>query len=251
MLKIQDVYVGYRDEENLKGIKLEFNQASLHAILGPNGSGKSTLLRTIVKILKPKKGIILIDNQDIKRLSAKEIAKKIAYLPQSSNSVPHSTVFDSILLGRKPHVFFEPGKRDIKIVEKIIYEFGLTQFAFRKIDELSGGELQKVLIARALVQEPEVLLLDEPVNHLDPKNQIEILRLLKRVTADLKLTTVIVLHDINLALQFADFFIFMKNGKIHLQGESNIVDTDLIKNVFEIDVRIIEEDGRKFVIMES
>lgn len=249
MLKIESVYSGYGERDVLKGIEIEFNRGGFYAILGPNGSGKSTLLRTIVRILKPKRGVILIDDKDIRKLSAKEIAKKIAYLPQRSNSVPHSTVFDSILLGRKPHVFFEPSKRDMEIVEKLINEFGLTQFAFKKIDELSGGEAQKVLIARALAQEPEVLLLDEPVNHLDPKNQIEILGILKKLTTELNLVTIIVLHDLNLAIQFAAEFIFMKNGEIYCAGDLAIIEPSVIKSVYEIDVEIVELNRRKFVII--
>lgn len=249
MLKIESVYSGYGEKDVLKGIKIDFNRGRFYAILGPNGSGKSTLLRTIVRILKPKKGVISIDDKDIRRLSAKEIAKKIAYLPQRSNSVPHSTVFDSILLGRKPHVFFEPSKKDIEIVEKLINQFGLTHFAFKKIDELSGGEVQKVLIARALAQEPEVLLLDEPVNHLDPKNQIEILGILKKLTTELNLITIIVLHDLNLAIQFADQFIFMKNGEIYCAGDLAIIEPSVIKSVYEIDVEIVEFNRRKFVII--
>lgn len=249
MLKIESVYSGYGEKDVLRGIEIEFNRGRFYAILGPNGSGKSTLLRTIVRILKPKKGVILIDDKDIRRLSAKEIAKKIAYLPQRSNSVPHSTVFDSILLGRKPHVFFEPSKKDIEIVEKLINEFRLTQFAFKKIDELSGGEAQKVFIARALAQEPEVLLLDEPVNHLDPKNQIEILGILKKLTTELNLITITVLHDLNLAIQFADQFIFMKNGEIYCAGDLAIIEPSVIKSVYEIDVEIVEFNRRKFVII--
>ncbi|GLI53694.1 ABC transporter ATP-binding protein [Thermodesulfovibrio yellowstonii] len=251
MLKIENVFSGYGEKEVLKGIKTEFRRGRFYAILGPNGSGKSTLLRTFAKILKPKRGTVLLDNRDIKNLSAKEIAKKIAYLPQMSNSVPHSTVFDSVLLGRKPHVFFEPTKRDLEIVEKIIHELGLTQHALRKIDELSGGEAQKVLIARALAQEPEVLLLDEPVNHLDPKNQIEILWLLKKTTNDFKIATIVVLHDINLAIQFADYFIFMKNGEIYREGDLDVIGDVLIRDVYNIDVKIIEVNGSKFVIMKS
>lgn len=251
MLKVENLHAGYGEREVLKGIGLEFNRGSVYAILGPNGSGKSTLLRTLVKILKPKKGTIFIDNQDIKKLSSKEIAKRVAYLPQRSNSTPRSTVFDSILLGRKPHVFFEPGKRDMEIVERLIQEFGLTPFAFRKIDELSGGEAQKVLIARALAQEPEVLLLDEPVNHLDPKNQIEILSILKKLTTELNLITIIVLHDLNLAIQFADYFIFMKNGEIYRAGDLAIIEPSVLKSVYEIDVEIVELNRKKFVMIWS
>jgi len=161
--------------------------------------------------------------------------------------VPYSTVFDTILLGRKPHISFEPTKRDLELIEKIIHDLGLSKFAFRKINELSGGEAQKVLIARALAQQPEVLLLDEPVNHLDPKNQIEILNILQRVTKSLNLATIIVLHDLNLGIQFADYFVFMKNGEIYRAGDSSIIEPSLVKDVYEIDVKIVEINGRKFL----
>ena len=134
------------------------------------------------------------------------------------------------------------------MLKKIIEHFGLKEFSFRKINELSGGEVQKVLIARALAQEPQVLLLDEPVNHLDPKNQIEILQILKTLTGNLNLATIIVLHDLNLSIQFADYFIFMKNGEIYCKGDFTIIEPLLIKNVYDISVKIIEFDGRKFVI---
>lgn len=247
MLRIKELFSGYGDIDVLKGLNIEFTKGIVYAVLGPNGSGKSTLLKTIDGIIKPKKGTICINGEYIKKHSAKEIAKKIAYLPQHSNSVPYSTVFDTILLGRKPHFSFEPTKRDLEIIEKIIHDLSLSKFAFRKINELSGGETQKVLIARALAQQPEVLLLDEPVNHLDPKNQIEILNILQRVTKSLNLATIIVLHDLNLGIQFADYFVFMKNGEIYRAGDSSIIEPSIVKNVYDIDVKIVEINGKKFL----
>ncbi|MCS7215680.1 MAG: ABC transporter ATP-binding protein [Thermodesulfovibrio sp.] len=251
MLKLENLYAGYGDKDVLKNLNIQFISGFVNAILGPNGSGKSTLLRTIDRILKPKGGVVYISGEDIKKFSQREIAKKFAYLPQQSNSTPYSTVFDSILLGRKPYISFEPTEKDLEIVEKIINEFGLYPFAFRKINELSGGEAQKVFIARALAQEPQVLLLDEPVNHLDPKNQIEILNILRRLTKNLNLITLIVLHDLNLAIQFADYFIFMKSGEIHSTGPSEIIEPLLIKRIYDIDVKIIDLNGRKFIIADS
>ncbi len=248
MLEIKNLIAGYGEKEVLQNLNLLFEKKALYAILGPNGSGKSTLLRTIDRIIKPKGGSIYISGEDLKKISHRNLAKRIAYLPQKSNSTPFCTVFDTILLGRKPHITIEPSKKDLNIVENLIIEFGLEEFAFRKIGELSGGESQKVLIARAISQEPEVLLLDEPVNHLDPKNQLEILSLLKRVTVERSIITIIVLHDLNLAIQFADYFIFMKNGKIYREGDQNIIDESLIKDVYEINVKIINHEGRKFVV---
>lgn len=250
MLEIKKLFSGYGNIEVLKGLNIEFTKGIVYAVLGPNGSGKTTLLKTIDKIIKPSEGAIYIDGKDIRKFSAKEIAKKVGYLPQRQNSAPDSAVFDTILLGRKPHIFFEPGKDDLDIVERIIHEFGLAEFAFRNINELSGGEAQKVLVARALAQQPQILLLDEPVNHLDPKNQIEILSFLKRLTKKLNLVTIFVLHDLNLAIQFADYFVFMKNGEIHMEGDLSIIEPLLIKDVYDVDVKIISFNGKKFVIMD-
>ncbi|GAB6184286.1 ABC transporter ATP-binding protein [Thermodesulfovibrio hydrogeniphilus] len=248
MLKIENLSSGYGNREILHGISLKFVKGKIYAILGPNGSGKSTLLKTIDRVIKPRAGTVYLSEEDFRKISSRNLAKKIAYLPQNSNSVPYSTVFDAILLGRKPHISFEPTRKDLEIVERIINNLELNQYAFRKINELSGGEAQKVLIARALAQESEVLLLDEPVNHFDPKNQIEILKFLKKITIELNLVTIIVMHDLNLAIQFGDYFIFMKNGKVYREGDLNIINEDLIKEIFEIDVKIFQLNGRKFVI---
>lgn len=248
MLVLKELCAGYGKKEIIKGIEAEFQRGIVYAILGPNGSGKSTLLRTIDRVIRPHRGKIFIDGEALDNLSARDTARKIAYLPQRSNSTPFSNVFDTVLLGRKPHISFEPTERDLDIVEGLIEYLGLYDFAFRKVGELSGGEAQKVLIARALAQQPEVLLLDEPVNHLDPKNQIEILRILRELTQKFDIITIIVLHDLNLALQFADYFIFMKNGKIYKSGTSNIIEKSLIKKIYDIDIEIIAYNGKKYVI---
>ncbi len=248
MLKIENLSSGYGNKEILYGINLELEKGKVYVILGPNGSGKSTLLKTIDRIIKPRAGTVYLSEEDFRKISNRALAQKIAYLPQNSNSSAYSTVFDAIILGRKPHISFEPTKKDLEVVEKVINDLGLNQFAFRKINELSGGEAQKVLIARALAQEPEVLLLDEPVNHLDPKNQIEILEFLSKTTKELNLITIVVMHDLNLSIQFGDYFIFMKNGKVYCEGDLSVIDESLIKEIFEINVKILQLNGRKFLI---
>lgn len=250
MLKLDTVCSGYKKKISIKDITLNFKPGNIYAILGPNGSGKSTLLKTIDRILKPIKGTIYLGEQDIKSLHTKNIAQKIAYLPQKNGQCPSCTVFETILLGRKPHITFEPKQKDIEIVEKIITQLKLASFAFKKIDNLSGGETQKVLIARALAQEPDILLLDEPINHLDPKNQIEILKILKQITFELNITTLIVIHDLNLALQVADYFVLMKNGEVIFKGGSDIITKENIRKVFDIDVEILKIDKGKLVVVK-
>ncbi len=251
MLKIENLVVGYGKKIVLKGINLNLNRGVFYSILGPNGSGKSTLLKSIAKYIKNDNGKIYLDGTELNRLSQREIAKRIAYLPQITNFLPYTTVFDAILLGRKPHISFEPTIKDLEIVEKTIHEFNLSSHAFKKINELSGGEVQKILIARALTQQPEVLLLDEPVNHLDPKNQIEILRVIKRLTAQQKLVSIIVLHDINLAIQFADYFIFIREGKILKEGNIQIIEPSLIQEVYGVVAKILQINERRIVLMDN
>lgn len=248
MLLIENLKAGYDKKIVLKGVDLEFEKGRLYAILGPNGSGKSTLLKTIDRIIDPKDGKIFVDGKDIRKLSLRELAEKLAYLPQHTYSIPNFSVFEAILMGRKPYILFEPTKRDLEVVERLIEELGLQDFAFRKITELSGGEFQKILIARALAQEPKILLLDEPINHLDPKNQIEILQILRRATQKLNLITIMVLHDINLALYFADYLIFMKKGKLCHVVESQKITQELIKEIYDIEVKILELEGKRVVI---
>lgn len=250
MLKIENLSSGYSGKKIIKDINLELKPGILYSLMGPNGSGKSTLLKTLAKIIKPITGSIWIEDRNLEKLSLREAATLIAYLPQVSNSFPGATVFDSILLGRKPHFSFEPSSKDLETVERIINEFALNKFAFRKINELSGGEAQKALIARALVQEPKVLLLDEPVNHLDPKNQIEILKLLRKVSFSRNMITLIVLHDINLALQFSDYLIFLKEGTVYKEGSIDIIDPPLIKEIYGVETEVVKIKNIKFVLMQ-
>lgn len=247
MLSIRNLIAGYGQREILKGISADFQEGEITAILGPNGSGKTTLLKTIIRALKPRGGTISLNGQNLLKLSPKELAKVIAYLPQVSEMLGTATVFETVLLGRKPYILFTASERDLVLVEKIINLLGLGKLAFRKINELSGGERQKVMLARALVQEPRVLLLDEPINHLDPKNQRELMILLQELTESQKLICVVVAHELNLALRFARRFLLMKEGKIYYQGERKIISRDSLQEVFETDFEVLEYKEFKLV----
>ena len=250
-LEVRGLYVGYDGSLVLQGIDAIFSEGRVNIILGPNGSGKSTLLKTMARVLKPKIGTVRLFNKDLQNLSLKEIAKLIAYLPQRPNHVPRMTVFETILLGRKPYFTFGPGNRDIEIVNSIIEELKLKGFENRFVDELSGGELQKVLLARCLAQTPRVLLLDEPINHLDPKNQIEILEIIKITTYKLNLITLLVLHELNLALRYGDELFFMKDGKLLWKGFASEVTSEVIEMVFEVEGELVEFSNQRLFIINS
>ncbi len=158
------------------------------------------------------------------------------------------TVFDSVLLGRKPYIKINPTKEDLTVVEKAIKRMGLESFSLRYVDELSGGELQKVMLARALAQEPDVLLLDEPTSNLDIYNQCEVMRVIKEIAVSDNILVILVIHDINLAVRYCDRFIFVKEGQIYDFGGEEVINPFNIKNVYGIDVIIETINGKKVII---
>ena len=247
MLRTKKITFGYGNRMILQDLTLTLEAGRFIAILGVNGSGKSTLLKNLNGILTPKYGTVLVDGKELSQMSGNEVARHIGYMPQKS--APSScTVFDAVLLGRKPHISWNVGDKDLKVVNESLHRLGLETYALRRTTELSGGELQKVCIARALAQEPKVLLLDEPISHLDIKNQMDTLSLLQQIASELLLTVVVVIHDLGLALRFADRFILLKEGSLYAAGDSRIITGESIREVFHIDVRLHQIDGIPIVV---
>lgn len=248
MIEVSNLTYGYsREKLVLNNLSASFAKGQVTSILGRNGSGKSTLLKNINNILTPRSGNIRFNGKDIKDMSAREISKTVGFLSQRSEGID-ATVMDAVLTGRRPHITFNISDTDREITKKTLRLMGLHDFACRNTTEISGGELQKVVISRALVQEPQIMLLDEPVNHLDMVNQMEVLGLIRDITLDKNLTTVIVMHDINTAIRFSDKLLFIKDGEVSGQCAVNDISADLIKDVFDFDVDIIAVEGRPFVI---
>jgi len=247
MLEIKNLNFSYKNKLILENINFTVQKGEVVSILGLNGSGKTTLLKSIANIETPDSGAILIEGENIYNFDRKKLAKTIGYLPQKYYG-EIVTVYDSILLGRKVYINFSPSPQDIEMVDKILDYFHLKEIAFRNTNELSGGELQKVLIARAVVQEPKILLLDEPINHLDIYNQIEVMSIIRKITKKLNIITIIVMHDINIALRFSDKFILLKDKKIFKYGDKKIITPDTLKEVYNIDTHIIETNGVSIVV---
>jgi iron complex transport system ATP-binding protein len=201
-----------------------------------------------VRLIKPRQGQILLYGQNLEKLSSKLLAQEVAYLPQLMEIAGNTTVFEAILLGRKPYLLWDTSARDLAVVEKVIRWLRLEEFAFKTVSELSGGEKQKVLLARALAQEPRVLLLDEPTNNLDPKNQLEILKLVRDLTWKEKLITIMSVHDLSLALRFAQRFILMKEGKVYYQGQKEIISRETLQDIFEAGLEVINYEGRTLIL---
>jgi len=246
-LEIRDLHFSYRDKDILSDLAFEIPSGCLAAILGENGSGKTTLLKTINRLLRPKMGTVLIDGAAVEAMSGRETARHFGYMAQRQEPA-HCTVFDAVLLGRKARDGGWTGERDVERIEEILQLVHLESLAMRPTVELSGGELQKVVLARALAQEPKVLLLDEPINHLDPVNQIEVMSLLHAITRDLGIASLVVTHNLNNALRFADHFILLKGGRLLASGGRDIITPKTIRQAFHIDVIIGEVGGVTVVV---
>jgi iron complex transport system ATP-binding protein len=246
LIQAKDVRFSYNSVDVLKDVNFQIEKGDLVAILGNNGVGKSTLIKCINRILRIKFGAILIEGQDIRELGS-DIAKKVSYVSQRNQSA-RLTVFDAVLLGRKPYIKWGISKRDLEITKNVIEMLSLQDISMRFVDELSGGELQKVIVARSLVQEPSVILLDEPTNNLDIKSQIEVMNIIKQIVRDKKISCLMAIHDINLALRFIDKFILMKDGKIFASGGLDIITEENFREVFGVMVRIKQIDGRPFLV---
>ena len=250
MIEIKNISFSYAGNDVLKNISFEVGPGECVGILGNNGAGKSTLITCINKILTPKTGSIYIDNQDLLKMKRLEIAQRISYVAQK-NEISQMTVFDIVLLGRKPYIKWGIEQKDIELCEEIIGQIGLSDFKLRYINELSGGELQKVMLARALVQQPRLLLLDEPTSNLDPKNQYEMLTLIKEMARERNISVLIVLHDLTLALRYCDKFLFIKSGAVYQYGDESVITEETLSVVYGISSTITEIKGRKIVVIDS
>jgi iron complex transport system ATP-binding protein len=228
-LTINKLSFNYGTFQVLKGVELEMELGEMLSIVGPNGSGKSTLLRCINRILKPKQDTVLIDGKDASRVSIKELSKIMGYVPQSSTSTFPFTVFDVVLMGRAPYISWNLSERDTEIVAEMLDFLGIGDLAMRHYNELSGGEQQKVIIARALAQQPQILLLDEPTSSLDIKHQMEILCILKSLAQSKERLVIVSMHDLNLASRFSDSMVMLKQGCIYAVGTPEDVLTE--KNI--------------------
>ena len=249
MLDVRDLRFRYsrRSPFVLDGVDLSLDPGEIGMLLGKNGSGKTTLFKTILGILKPESGSLNFDGTDLRKLSRRQRAGLIAYVPQSIR-FGALTVYDSVLMGRVSSFGFRAGKKDHAVVERILTDMRLEDFAPRNVEELSGGEQQKVAIARALAQEPRMLVFDEPTGNLDLANEQLILSEARRAARERGISILISLHDLNQALELGDRFFFIKSGKIRRTGGQEIVTEEVIREVFDADVRMIEADGKKIII---
>ena len=247
ILSVDELRFFYRNQEVLADIAFSIDEGEIVAILGPNGVGKTTLLKCLNRILTPRGGAVLLEGDDLSRLDMMEIARKVGYVPQRVET-GRLTAFDAVLLGRRPHIGWDVTGKDLKIVDAVFRRLQMDHLRLSYIDEMSGGELQKIAIARAIVQEPKVLLLDEPTSNLDLKNQVNILSIIARIVREHHIAAVMTMHDLNQALRFADRFIFLKGGRVYSHGGHDMVSSAVIEEVYGLPVVIGELGGVRCVV---
>ena len=249
MLKVDNLTFRYSKFSRpvLNGASLELQPGEIGILLGKNGSGKTTMFKNILGINKPGSGKILFEGEDLLKMSRKERARRIAYVPQDIH-FGALTVFDSIMLGRISYFGLKSGDEDYKAVEKILMDMHLESFAFRMVDELSGGERQKIAIARAMAQEPKLMVFDEPTGNLDIANEQLIIEEARKLAKEKNIAILSSLHDLNQAISFGDKFFFLKDGVVKYAGGREIITPEVVKDTFDVDVRIREIDGQTVVL---
>jgi iron complex transport system ATP-binding protein len=248
-LSIKNVAFTYESTEILQDVTFEVTEGNLFGILGPNGSGKSTLLKCIDLLLKPKKGAILLNETNLFLSDRRDIAKQIGIVPQKENSLYPFSVFETILMGRTPYIERLGGETstDLNAVEEAMQQMGIEHLSERPVTELSGGEMQRVIIARALTQEPQILLLDEPTLHLDVNHQMDLLSLVQKLTYEKKLITILVTHELNFASRYCDNLILLNSGKIYAAGTpKEVLTPNNILKVFKVQAEIEYNKSAKY-----
>lgn len=238
-LFVHNVSISFGDSDIVKNVSLKVNDLQTVGIIGPNGCGKSTLLKSIYKVIKPKTGSITLDALDVLAENEKTIAKNIAVVGQFNELSFDFSVYDMVIMGRAPHKNFmeSDNEEDMRLVNEALTKVNLFDLRHRSYLSLSGGEKQRVILARAMVQQPKFLILDEPTNHLDIKYQLQVLNLVKAMNT----TTLAVLHDLELAAKYCDYLYAMKHGEIVASGTpKEVLTKETIKMVYEVDCEIYE-----------
>lgn len=249
MLKINNISFSYgEDKKILDDISLDVSQGDVLGILGINGAGKTTFIKCINNIFSPDFGTVKINGKDISSMTPKEIAQLIAYVPQYNGTFFYINVLDTVMMGRLPYAGRSYSKKDRDIVYNILEKMNLEKFAFRSISEMSGGERQRVFIARALAQQPKIIILDEPTSSLDLHNQLFILKIIEDLAKRDNLTIIMIIHDLNLASMFCSKLVMLKEGKIFAQGNSvDVLTEENISKVYKVSSKISIEDGYKHI----
>ncbi len=250
MLNVENISFHYRGgPEVLRDISFSLEEGQFLAILGNNGAGKSTMLKCFNQILQVGGGHVWMDGEDLLALSHREVARRVAFVSQNIPST-QMTVHDVVMLGRRPYMRWGFTEEDHRIVHDAMDRLNLSPLRGRFLNELSGGERQKVMLARALAQQPRVLLLDEPTSSLDIQNQYQVLDIVRDICRSSAITAVVVIHDLNLALRFCDRFLLLKDGRVYRSGDSSILDRQALREVYGVEAHVVNVEGKSIVLVD-
>ncbi|MEM1600559.1 MAG: ABC transporter ATP-binding protein [Sulfolobales archaeon] len=248
-INIRDVKVYYRSVRALDGVSLDVRSGEILSVIGPNGAGKTTLLRVINGVLKPLMGVVYIDGRSLSEIPRKELARKIGTVPQRIYSLGMLTVYDFVMTGRRPYIDLLPSKTDEEKVHEALKTVNALHLSERTLEELSSGEFQRVIIARALAGEPDVLLLDEPTSNLDLKHQVEVLNIIKSLRSK-GLIIIMAIHDLTQAFRISDKVLLLENGRVFTVGKpDDVLNPEILSKIYGVPILVIKE--HKIVIPSS
>lgn len=248
-LVLEDVTTAYGLTAVIRDISFTVHAGQIVALLGPNGSGKSTLIKTIATVLKAKSGNILFEGRDIYRMDTIDLASRIGYVPQQYTFTLYSTVLETVLLGRRPYIKWTVSGDELSRVQEALRAVGMEGSAGRYMDQLSGGDRQKVFIARALAQDPALYLFDEPTSALDIRHQLGVMEILRDLTGRERASVIIAVHDLNLAYRYADTVIVLKDGRIVAQGRpQDVLTPACVRSVYGVDVSVVRCGSGEFLL---
>ncbi|WP_247929020.1 ABC transporter ATP-binding protein [Streptococcus mitis] len=248
-MKLENIGKSIQKQDILQGISLEVSPQKLTAFIGPNGAGKSTLLSIMSRLTKKDQGILSIKGREIESWNSQELAQELTILKQKINYQAKLTVEELVSFGRFPYSRGRLRAEDREKIRETLDYLELTNLKDRYIDSLSGGQLQRVFIAMVLAQDTDFILLDEPLNNLDIKQSVSMMQILKRLVEELGKTIIIVLHDINMASQYADEIVAFKDGQVFSKGTTNqIMQADLLSQLYEIPITLTDINGKKICI---
>lgn len=249
MIEVKNVSKRYSNKYVVEDVSLKISKGKITSFIGPNGAGKSTLLSMISRLLTKDQGEILLEGQDISKSKSQDLAKKISILKQSNHITIRLTIRELVSFGRFPYSQGNLTKEDWKHVDDAIRYMELEDIQHKFLDQLSGGQKQRAYIAMVIAQNTEYILLDEPLNNLDMKHSVQIMKVLRRLVDELGKTVIIVIHDINFASCYSDYIVALKDGKVVEEGETDrIINSHILKNVYDMDIQIEDIDQNKICV---
>lgn len=250
VLEVGGLTFGYGSEPLLKDVSFTLDRPELVCVIGPNGVGKTTLVKCINKLLRPDSGSVTLDGEDVLGMRLMDLARKMAFVPNRMDSVFRMSVAETVLMGRFPFAQWANSDRDLEVADRAMDALGLQPLSERDVSELSSGQVQKVLIARGLAQEPRILILDEPTSNLDVKHQMEVMGFLRRYAVENGIIVLMVCHDLNLTAAFADRIIMVADGGVFADGSAwDVMTESNIRDVYGVGSKVIDVEGRPHIIL--